>query len=37
MQLSLALQLEKGVSEMELLDKNEQKDEFNEWIKKFPC
>jgi len=37
MQVSLAMELEKGVTELELLDRNSQKAEFNAWIIKFPA
>ena len=37
MQVSLAMELEKGVQELELLDRNSQQEEFNEWIIKFPA
>ena len=37
MQVSLAMELENGVRELELLDRNSQQDEFNAWIIKFPA
>ena len=37
MQVSLAIELEKSVQELELLDRNSQQEEFNEWIIKFPA
>ena len=37
MQVSLALELESGVKELELLDRNSQQDEFNAWIIKNPA
>ena len=37
MQVSLATELEKGVKELELLDRNSQQEEFNAWIIKFPA
>ena len=37
MQISLAMELEKGVKELELLDRNSQQEEFNEWIIKYPA
>ena len=37
MQASLAMELERGVQELELLDRNSQQEEFNQWIIKFPA
>ena len=37
MQVSLAMELEKGVKELELLDRNSQQDEFNAWIINEPA
>ena len=35
MQASLAMHLEKAVTELELLDRVEQQEEFNAWVQKF--
>ena len=37
MQVSLAVQLGTALTELEILDRNSQQDEFNDWIKKFPA
>ena len=37
MQVSLAMELEKGVTELELLDRNSQQEEFNAWIVNNPA
>lgn len=37
MQVSLAMELEKGVKELELLDRNSQQEEFNAWIIQNPA
>ena len=35
MQMSLAHHLESAVTQLEILDRNEQQEEFNQWIQKF--
>ena len=35
MQMSLAHHLEQSVTQLEILDRNEQQEEFNQWIQKF--
>ena len=37
MQVSLAVLLGTALTELEILDRNSQQDEFNDWIKKFPA
>lgn len=37
MQVSMAMSLETALSELELLDRNSQQEEFNAWIIKFPA
>ena len=37
MQVSLAMELETSLKELELLDRNSQQDEFNAWIIKCPA
>ena len=37
MQVSLAVLLGSALTELEILDRNSQQDEFNDWIKKFPA
>ena len=37
MQVSLAIELGTALTELEILDRNSQQEEFNEWIKKYPA
>ena len=37
MQVSLALELGEALQQLEVLDRNAEQEEFNEWIRKFPA